>query len=59
MLFRSGHDAVDPRLAPNAKPLEALTFEPIGGSPQQFADYVRAEVVKWAEVVKVTGAKVD
>jgi tripartite-type tricarboxylate transporter receptor subunit TctC len=39
--------------------LEALTFEPIGGSPQQFADYVRAEVVKWAEVVKVTGAKVD
>jgi tripartite-type tricarboxylate transporter receptor subunit TctC len=39
--------------------LEALTLEPIGGSPQQFADYVRAEVVKWAEVVKVTGAKVD
>ncbi|HET7402207.1 MAG TPA: tripartite tricarboxylate transporter substrate-binding protein, partial [Usitatibacter sp.] len=39
--------------------LEALTFEPIGGPPQQFADYVRAEVVKWAEVVKVTGAKVD
>jgi len=39
--------------------LEALTFEPIGGSSQQFSDYVRAEVVKWAEVVKVTGAKVD
>jgi len=39
--------------------LEALTFEPIGGSSQQFTDYVRAEVVKWAEVVKVTGAKVD
>jgi tripartite-type tricarboxylate transporter receptor subunit TctC len=39
--------------------LEALTFEPIGGTPQQFTDYVRAEVAKWANVVKLTGAKVD
>jgi tripartite-type tricarboxylate transporter receptor subunit TctC len=39
--------------------LESLTLEPIGGSPQQFADYVRAEVVKWGAVVKQTGAKVD
>src|SRR5258706_2162474 len=39
--------------------LESLTLEPIGGSPQQFADYVRAEVVKWDAVVKQTGAKVD
>jgi tripartite-type tricarboxylate transporter receptor subunit TctC len=39
--------------------LETLTLEPIGGSPQQFADYVRAEVVKWGAVVKQTGAKVD
>ncbi|HEV2977523.1 MAG TPA: tripartite tricarboxylate transporter substrate binding protein [Casimicrobiaceae bacterium] len=39
--------------------LEALTFEPIGGSAQQFAEYVRAEVAKWAVVVKQTGAKLD
>jgi tripartite-type tricarboxylate transporter receptor subunit TctC len=39
--------------------LEALTFEPIGGSAQQFADYVRSEVAKWAVVVKETGAKLD
>jgi tripartite-type tricarboxylate transporter receptor subunit TctC len=39
--------------------LEALTFEPIGGSPQQFTDYVRAEVAKWAVVVKETGAKLE
>jgi len=39
--------------------LESLTFEPIGGSPQQFADYVRLEVAKWAIVVKQTGAKVE
>ena len=39
--------------------LEALTFEPIGGSPQQFADYVRSEVAKWAIVVRQTGAKLE
>jgi len=39
--------------------LEALTFEPIGGSAQQFSDYVRAEVVKWGKVVKDTGARAD
>ena len=39
--------------------LESLTFEPIGGSPQQFAEYVRAEVAKWAVVVKQTGAKLE
>ena len=39
--------------------LEALTFEPIGGSPQQFAAYVRSEVAKWAIVVRETGAKLE
>jgi tripartite-type tricarboxylate transporter receptor subunit TctC len=39
--------------------LEALTFEPIGGSPHQFADYVRSEVAKWAVVVKQAGAKLE
>ena len=39
--------------------LESLTFEPIGGSPQQFAGYVRSEVAKWATVVKQTGAKLE
>jgi len=39
--------------------LEALTFEPIGGSPQHFADYVRSQVAKWAAVVKPTGAKLE
>jgi tripartite-type tricarboxylate transporter receptor subunit TctC len=39
--------------------LEALTFEAIGGSPKQFADYVHSEVAKWAAVVKETGAKLE
>lgn len=40
------------RLAQNA-------FDPVGGSQQRTADYVKAEIVKWAKVVKATGAKPD
>src|SRR5512140_1497531 len=39
--------------------LAALTLEPIGGTPQQFTDYVHAEIGRWASVIKETGAKVD
>ena len=39
--------------------LGTLTMEPVGGTPAEFAEYVRAEVVKWGAVVKQTGAKVD
>jgi tripartite-type tricarboxylate transporter receptor subunit TctC len=30
-----------------------------GGTPQQLADFMRAETAKWAKVVKESGAKVD
>jgi len=39
--------------------LDTLAFEPVGGPQPQFADYVRAEIVKWAKVVQETGAKPD
>jgi len=39
--------------------LTASAFDPVGGSPQQFADYVKAEIVKWGKVVRETGAKPD
>jgi tripartite-type tricarboxylate transporter receptor subunit TctC len=26
--------------------------EPVGGTPSQFADHIRAEIQKWAKVVK-------
>ena len=33
--------------------------EVLGGTPQQFADLMKAEVAAWASVVKESGAKVD
>ena len=39
--------------------LQALTLDPVGGSPEDFSAYVRSEIVKWGGVVKETGAQVD
>ena len=39
--------------------LVALGAEPVGDTPEQFAAYVKSEGVKWSEVVKKSGAKVD
>jgi tripartite-type tricarboxylate transporter receptor subunit TctC len=33
--------------------------EPVGSTPEEFAALLREEVTKWAEVVKVSGAKAD
>jgi tripartite-type tricarboxylate transporter receptor subunit TctC len=37
----------------------AIEAEPVGGTPEQFAAFVRKETVKWADVVKKSGAKLD
>jgi len=36
-----------------------LGFDPRRGSPEQFGELVRAEIVKWAKVVKESGARAD
>ena len=33
--------------------------EIIGGTPEQYGEFVRAEIVKWVKVVKASGAKAD
>jgi tripartite-type tricarboxylate transporter receptor subunit TctC len=39
--------------------LAALAFEPVGGAPQQFAAYFKAEVAKWGKVVRAGNIKAD
>ncbi len=39
--------------------LSAIDFEPVGNTPQEFDTSIQKEVVKWAKVVKESGAKVD
>lgn len=34
-------------------------YEPVGGSPEKFGEHIRAEIAKWAPVVKATGVRVD
>ncbi|HET9663436.1 MAG TPA: tripartite tricarboxylate transporter substrate binding protein [Burkholderiales bacterium] len=34
-------------------------YEPVGGTPEQFGEHIRAEIAKWAPVVKATGVRVD
>ena len=37
----------------------AIEAEPVGGTPEEFAAFVGKETVKWADVVKKSGAKLD
>ena len=39
------------------KQLSAQGADPIGNSPQEFAAFIHAEIAKWAQVIKTSGAK--
>lgn len=39
------------------KKLEAIGFEIVGSTPEQFAAYIKSEIRKWEKVVRVSGAK--
>ena len=34
-------------------------IEPVGSTPEQYAEHIRKEAAKWGKVVKDTGAKSD
>ena len=39
--------------------LDTLAFESVGGTPQQFADYLKVEIAKWGKVVRAGNIKVE
>ena len=39
--------------------LDSAGFEVIGNTPEQFAAFIRAEIDKWARVVKASGARAE
>lgn len=47
------------RTADMKERLEQLAFEPVGGTPQQFAGYVKAEIAKWGKVVRAGNIKAE
>jgi tripartite-type tricarboxylate transporter receptor subunit TctC len=41
------------------KRLDELAFTPAGGTREEFAAFIRAEITKWTQVAKSSGAKAD
>ena len=39
--------------------LSTLGVDTLGGTPAEFAAYIRAEIPKWAEIVRISGAHVE
>lgn len=39
--------------------VEAAGWDPVGGTPGQFADYLKAERLRWAPIVARSGARID
>ena len=37
----------------------AQASEPVGSTPEQFRAYIKAEIDKWAQVVRASGARID
>ena len=39
--------------------LTTVAFDPVGGTPRQFADYLKTEITKWGKVVRDGNIKAD
>ena len=46
----------DPEVAPR---LEAVGYRVVGNTPAEFSEFIKKDIVKWAKVVKDSGAKAD
>lgn len=60
IIARLNADVINVLRTPDLKErLFGLGIEPVGNSPEQFAQYIRQEIAKWGEIVKVSGTKLD
>ncbi|MBI4189775.1 MAG: hypothetical protein HY525_04475 [Betaproteobacteria bacterium] len=41
------------------KQLSTQGVEPFTATPQQFVEFIKSEIAKWAKVIKDSGARVD
>jgi heme/copper-type cytochrome/quinol oxidase subunit 2 len=39
--------------------LQAMEFEVVATSPEQFSSWIRSEIPRWGKVIKATGAKAE
>jgi tripartite-type tricarboxylate transporter receptor subunit TctC len=39
--------------------LKSAGLEPVGGTPEQFAKLIQDESIKWAPIIKRSGARID
>jgi tripartite-type tricarboxylate transporter receptor subunit TctC len=60
LVKRINADVVNVLRSPEVRSkLDEVGVEAIGNSPEEFDSFIRAEIDKWATVVKATGAKAD
>lgn len=53
-------DVVKAMAAPDVRErMLVQAAQPVGSTPQEYAEFIRAEIAKWAKVVKRSGAKVE
>lgn len=55
IITRLHGDTVKILAGPTRQRLETQGFEPDGGSPAEFANYIKSEIIKWAKVIKDAG----
>ena len=53
-------EIVDALALPQVREREAsFGFEPVGSTPEEFGEFIKADLARWAKVVKKTGARID
>jgi len=60
IIDRYNHEIVKILNSPEVRDkLLAVEFEMVAGTPEQFGEWIRTEILRWGKVIKQTGAKVN